>query len=83
MGRLLCGIRGLLGSLARIAEGDSGAPVARLPHETITAFSPPSSLFVPSGVFLGDRVTGREQSKGVRVGSLIWAGVPICFCGLG
>ena len=60
MGRLLCGIRGHLGPIARIAQGDSGARVARHPHKKITAFSPPSSLFAPSGVFLGDRVTGRE-----------------------
>jgi len=60
MGRLLRGIRGQLGPLARLAQGDSGAPVARLPHKKLTAFSPPSSLFAPSRVFLGDRVTGRE-----------------------
>jgi len=34
LGRLLCGIRGHLGPLARIAQGDSGAPVARLPYKT-------------------------------------------------
>ena len=33
LGRLLCGIRGHLGPLARIAQGDSGAPVARFPHK--------------------------------------------------
>jgi len=64
------GIRGQLGPLVRFAKGDSGAPVARLPHKKISAFSPPSSLFAPAGVFLGELVTGREKSMGVRVGSL-------------
>jgi len=63
-------------------RGQRGARGSASPQK-ITAFSSPSSLFAPSGFFLGDRVTGREQSKGVRVGSLSWAGVPICFCGLG
>jgi len=60
VGRLLCGIRGHVGPLVHTAQGDSGALVARLPHKHITEFSQPSSLFEPSGVFLGDRVTGRE-----------------------
>jgi len=51
MGRLLCGIRGHVGPFARFAQGDSGAPVARLPHRKITAFSPPYSLFAPFGCF--------------------------------
>ena len=36
------------------------APLRRLRHTHITAFSPPSSPFTPSGAFLGDHVTGRE-----------------------
>ena len=63
-------------------RGQRGARGSASPQK-ITAFSPPFSLFAPLGVFSGDSVTGREQSKGVRVGSLSWAGVPICFCGLG
>jgi len=59
-GRLLRGFWGQSGPLARIGEAVSGVPVARLPHEKITAFSPPSCLLGPSGVFQGDRVTGRE-----------------------
>jgi len=60
LGRLLCRIRGYLGPLARIAEGDSGAPMARPPLKTIAAFSRSSFLFSSSGVFPLDRVTGRE-----------------------
>jgi len=39
---------------------DSRAPVAQLLHKKTTAFLRTSSFFEPSGVFLGDRVTGRE-----------------------
>jgi len=54
-------------------RGQRGARGPSSPQKTTTAFSPPSSLFAPTGSFLGARVTGREQIKGVRAGSLSWA----------
>jgi len=46
----------LLGKL----KGTAGRPWPGFPTRNITAFSPPSSRFAPSGILLGDRVTGKE-----------------------
>jgi len=46
--------------LVGLLKGTAGRPWPGFPTKKETAFSPPSSLFAPSGVFLGHRVTGRE-----------------------
>jgi len=41
-------------------KGTAGRPWPGFPTKHTSAFSPPSSFLAPLGVFLGDRVAGRE-----------------------
>jgi len=75
LGAIMAGLLGLL-------NGTAGRPWPEFVIIGTPAFSRSSSQLEPSRVFLGDRVTKREYRKSVRAGSVVWACVHICICGL-